>query len=177
MPDVRIARNAEVAGVDAGEVERLTQRATLSTYYADGLTSRQVAANQRIPILARDVFFEAATSERQHLAAAFVAARLAGFMIATRHRADDLELDWLMVDPKRHGSGIAASLMTEGLHWLGPDRPIWLTVLKHNRRAIGFYQKFGFEVDELIELNREVPTWIMRRPAIALSNQFFHSCG
>lgn len=169
MLDIRIRRNSEAtAGLEPGDAVELTERATRATFYTDRLTDEQVAANKRIPQLAGQVFFDAAVSEAQHLAAAFANGRLAGFMIATRHGSDDLELDWLMVDPERHGSGLAASLIEEGLAWLGPERPIWLTVIKHNQRAIRFYRRFGFEIDADVELGRIVPTWIMRRPAGAI---------
>ena len=168
MLDIPIRRNIEAtAGLEPGDVVELTERATRATFYTDGLTDEQVAANERIPQLAGQVFFDAAVSKAQHLAAAFVDERLAGFMIATRHGSDDLELDWLMVDPARHGSGLAAALMDEGLAWLGPERAVWLTVIKHNQRAIHFYRRFGFEIDAGAELGRIVPTWIMRRPALA----------
>ena len=52
-----------------------------------------------------------------------------------------------MVHPSAHGSGLAAALMAEGIDWLGADRPMWLTVIQHNQRAIRFYRKFGFEID------------------------------
>ncbi len=54
--------------------------------------------------------------------------------------------------------------MEAGIEWLGSSRAIWLTVIKHNARAISFYRRFGFEIDTAAELNRVVPTWIMRRP-------------
>lgn len=45
-------------------------------------------------------------------------ARLA-FLVATRHSKTDLEIDWLMVDPAYHGTGIADVLISCGLLWLG----------------------------------------------------------
>lgn len=168
MLDVRIRRNIEAtAGLGPGDVVELTERATRATFYTDGLTEEQVAANARIPQLAGQVFFDAAASEAQHLAAAFANRRLAGFMIATRHGPDDLELDWLMVDPEKHGTGLATLLIGEGMSWLGLERAIWLTVIKHNQRAIRFYRRFGFEIDADVELGRIVPSWIMRRTAAA----------
>jgi ribosomal protein S18 acetylase RimI-like enzyme len=143
----------------------LTERATRATFYTEGLTDAQRAANRRIPLLAGQVFFDAAASEAQHLAAAFADRRLVGFVIATRHDRQDLELDWLMVDPDRHGTGLADLLMEEGMSWLGQGRPMWLTVIKHNHRAIGFYRRFGFEICTEAAPARIVPTWIMRRPA------------
>jgi ribosomal protein S18 acetylase RimI-like enzyme len=127
-----------------------------------------MAANERIPPLSGQVFFAAAASEAQHLAAAFADGRLAGFVIATRHGPDDLELDWLMVDPEWHGTGLAALLMEEGMSWLRLDRPMWLTVIRHNDRAMRFYRRFGFEIDTGTQLDRVVPHWIMRRPAGAI---------
>ena len=164
MPDLRIRTDREAtAGLEARDVVELTDRATRATFYTGRLTAEQVDANRRIAPLSGQVFFEAAASEAQHLAAAFAGERLAGFMIATRHGAEDLELDWLMVDPHHHGTGLAGSLMEAGLNWLGSERDIWLTVIKRNRRAIGFYRRFGFEIDRTAELDRVVPTWIMRR--------------
>jgi ribosomal protein S18 acetylase RimI-like enzyme len=93
-------------------------------------------------------------------------------MIATRHDPEDLELDWLMVDPHHHGTGLAGSLMEAGIEWLGSRLAIWRTVIKHNARAIRFYQRFGFEIETAAELNRVVPTWIMRRPP-----RGYRSCG
>jgi ribosomal protein S18 acetylase RimI-like enzyme len=165
MLDLRIRTDLEAtAGLEVGDVVELTERATRATFYTERLTAEQVDANRRIPPLGGQVFFEAAASEAQHLAAAFAGEGLAGFMIATRHGPDDLELDWLMVDPGYHGTGLAGSLMEAGIAWLGSDRAIWLTVIKHNRRAIHFYRRFGFDIDSAAELNRVVPTWIMRRP-------------
>jgi ribosomal protein S18 acetylase RimI-like enzyme len=116
--------------------------------------------------MSAQAFLDAVASDHQHLAAAFAAGRLAGFMIATRHGPGDHELDWLMVHPDRHGSGLAAALMAEGIQWLGADRPMWLTVIQHNYRAISFYRKFGFEIDRTALLDRPVPTWIMRRKPV-----------
>jgi ribosomal protein S18 acetylase RimI-like enzyme len=167
MLDLRIRRNIEAtAGLRPEDVAALTERATRATFYTDWLTAEQEEANMRIPPLSGQVYFEAASSETQHLAAAFAGERMVGFMIATRHDADDLELDWLMIDPCEHGRGLAASLMREGIEWLGPEQPIWLTVIRYNERAIRFYRRFGFEVDAAAELNRIVPSCIMRRAGL-----------
>ncbi len=44
-----------------------TERATQATFSTGGLTAEQVDANTRIPPLPRQVFFEAAAPEAQHL--------------------------------------------------------------------------------------------------------------
>ncbi|MDV3257656.1 MAG: GNAT family N-acetyltransferase [Sphingomonas sp.] len=150
-------------GLSGDDIVALTRLATAATFYSVPLTKAQVAANERIPAISASAVFEAAKARHQHLVTAFIGGRLAGYMIATRHSKSDLELDWLMVDPAAHGTGVAASLMSAGLAWLGTDRPVWLTVIRHNGRAIGFYRKFGFEIDPGALIDRPVPTWIMRR--------------
>lgn len=146
-----------------GDITALTDAATEATFYREGLTPAQVAANQRIVNISQSVCAQAAINGHQRLAAAFVDDTLAGYVVATRHAADDLELDWMMVHPLHHGSGVARALMTEGLTWLGADQPIWLNVIRHNTRAIGFYRKFGFEIDPDARTPHVVPHWIMRR--------------
>jgi ribosomal protein S18 acetylase RimI-like enzyme len=164
MLNVEVLRNREaLAALAPGSIVALTEQATRATFYHDELTMEQVRANQRIPAISEQACLDAAVSDHQHLAAAFDAGRLAGFMIATRHAPGDHELDWLMVHPDQHGSGLAAALMAEGTEWLGADRPMWLTVIQHNHRAISFYRKFGFEIDRTAILDRPVATWIMRR--------------
>ena len=166
--EMQFRRNGDaVAHLEPNDIVKLTEQAARATFYTDGLTAEQIKANERIPQMSGQAVAEAASAEHQHLAVAFEAGQPAGFMIATRHGPNNLELDWLMVHPRRHGSGLAASLMTEGIGWLGADQSIWLTVIRHNERAIRFYRKFGFEIDKAAELNRQVPTWIMRREPAA----------
>ena len=105
-------------GLSGDEIVALTRLATAATFYSVPLTKAQVAANERIPAISASAVFEAAKARHQHLVTAFIGGRLAGYMIATRHSKSDLELDWLMVDPAAHGSGLAASLMSAGLAWL-----------------------------------------------------------
>jgi ribosomal protein S18 acetylase RimI-like enzyme len=95
--------------------------------------------------------------------AAFVDERLAGFVICTRHADKGHELDWLMVHPDFHGSAVAASLMEQGMRWLGLEQSMWLTVIAYNERAQRFYRRFGFEVDPGTPMDHVVPHVIMRR--------------
>lgn len=164
--ELRLYRNREVCDrANRASIVDLVDAATRATFYRDGMPPEQVAANQRIPSMGAEAAAEAAISPSHHLAAAFEGPDLAGFVIATRHAPDDLELDWLMVHPRFHGNRIAGALMREGIGWLGEHRPMWLTVIQHNQRAIAFYRKFGFEIDRNTRLERTVPTFVMRRPA------------
>ncbi len=59
-----------------------------------------------------------------------------------------------------------ADLLIAPFHLLASEGAVHSDI-RHNERAIRFYRKFGFEVDTAAELNRPVPSWIMRRkPAV-----------
>lgn len=149
--------------IKPAEITDLTERATAATFYRDGLTSAQIAANQRIVAISAPSCLAAAQNDHQHLAAAFAGGRLAGYVIATKHGGNDLELDWLMVDPIYHGSSVSTTLMQAGIDWLGSAKPLWLNVIRYNERAIRFYKKFGFEIDPDATTSHATPHWVMRR--------------
>ena len=152
-----------VAGSE--EIEALTRRATAATFRADGLDEEQVQAIERVNGMAVDCVRSAASNANQRLVVATCEDRFAGFVIATVHAENDRELDWLMVDPDFHGTGVANSLMDAGIAWLGEDRPIWLNVIRHNRRAIRFYERHGFAIDPEATTDHAIPHHIMRRGA------------
>lgn len=149
-------------------IERLTRSATDSTFYVEPLSDAQIAANRRIVAISKAACETAAANAQQAFFAAFIAERFAGYVIATRHGDDDLELDWLMVDPDFHGTPVSKALMRRGVAWLGADRPMWLNVIAFNRRAIRFYERFGFVVDPDARTQHVVPHLIMRRKPAAL---------
>ncbi|MEA3057269.1 MAG: hypothetical protein QOF34_84 [Sphingomonadales bacterium] len=153
----------ERTGDDA--IRELTRRATAATYYADGLKPEEIGFIERVVRISAESAAAAARSPHQHLVVAMEGANLAGFVIATVHDEDSRELDWLMVDPSFHGSGVAQRLMQAGIAWLGEDRAQWLNVVRHNERAIRFYRKHGFEIDPAAQCAHAMPHWVMRRPA------------
>lgn len=166
---MRLLIDDEVLGeLRPADFTALTEAATASTFYRDGLSPEQIAANRRIVEISATVCLAAAGAAHQRLVAAMADGALAGYVVATRHGEHDLELDWMMVHPRHHGAGVARALMIEGLRWLGPDQAIWLNVIRHNTRAIGFYRKFGFEIDPASPAPHVVPHWIMRRPPALL---------
>lgn len=149
----------------AGAIADLTREAIKVAFYRDNLTLEQLAANQRVIDISTACCTSAATSDHQYFAAAFADDRFAGYVIATVHAPGDHELDWLMVHPDFHGSGVGAALMHVGMAWLGTGKPMWLNVIRHNERAIRFYRRFGFEIDPHATTAHAVPNWVMRRPA------------
>ena len=114
----------------ADDVTALTERSTASTFYRDDLGPEQVEANRRIVRIAGETALNACVNENQMFCAASVDGQFAGYVISTIHAPDDLELDWLMVDPAFHGHGVADVLMQAGMDWLGADRPVWLNVIQ-----------------------------------------------
>ncbi|HYD89806.1 MAG TPA: GNAT family N-acetyltransferase [Vitreimonas sp.] len=162
-----LQNQAALARFAPGAIEALTEAATNATFYAAPLTSEQIAANKRVVAMSARVCEEAAASVDHCFIAAFIDSRFAGFVVAARHATHGHELDWLMVHPDFHGSPVSRALMDAGLDWLGRDKPIWLTVIQFNARAIRFYEKFGFAVDRDTKTAHTVPHHIMRRPAEA----------
>jgi len=158
--------------LEAGDIAALTEAATRSTFFRDGLTPDQIASNRRIVEISGPTALAAVESAHQLFSAAFVEGRLAGFVICTRHVDKGHELDWLMVHPDFHGSAVAASLMEHGMRWLGLEQPMWLTVIAYNERAQRFYRRFGFEVDHETPMTHVVPHVIMRR-AVGLPQTAF----
>jgi GNAT superfamily N-acetyltransferase len=154
-----------LARIAAGEIEALTRAATGATFYGPPLTDAQIGANERVVQISMSTCETAARSEAQHFAAAFVDGRFAGYVIGTLHAPESRELDWLMVHPDFHGTPVSAALMHAVMDWLRRDRPMWLSVIQFNRRAIRFYEKFGFAVDPEARTAHVVPHYIMRRPA------------
>lgn len=166
MAGLELLTDAAVfARIGSGDIVALTQAATDSTFHRDDLSPEQLARNRQIVAISGPTAEAAARNQDQHLSAAFVDGRLAGFVISTRHGPDDHELDWLMVHPAHHGSAVSRALMEDGMAWLGLDRPMWLTVIRFNARAIGFYRRFGFEIDLDAPTTGVHANWIMRRPA------------
>ncbi|MBX7247956.1 MAG: GNAT family N-acetyltransferase [Caulobacteraceae bacterium] len=153
----------------------LTRAATDSTYYRDDLTPEQVQRNREIVAMSGPVAVAAAADPQRYIAGAFVEGRLAGFVLSTRHAPGDHELDWLMVHPDFHGAAVSRALMLDGMSWLGLDRPMWLTVLQFNGRAIAFYRRFGFEIDPSTPVRSVHANWIMRRPAGPLQQDLSRS--
>jgi ribosomal protein S18 acetylase RimI-like enzyme len=154
---------AALAATTADAVTDLTRRATGATYYADGLTADERAFVDRVVRISAESVASAARNPNQHLVTATSEGTLAGFVIATIHSEDSRELDWLMVEPRFHGGGVASPLMRAAMAWLGEDRPMWLNVVRHNERATRFYRKHGFEIDPEAVCPHVMPHWIMRR--------------
>jgi len=170
LVEVRVLTDREaVHALTSGAITSLTEAATGATFDRGDLTADQRAANRRVVDISEATARAAAANAHQHLAVAMVGARFAGFVIATKHAPGNHELDWLMVHPDFHGTRVADELMRSGMVWLGEHEPIWLNVIRHNARAIRFYEKRGFKIDPTATTAHAVPHHIMRRHPAAMS--------
>ena len=158
-----VADEAALERVRALDIVALTRAATDATFHREGLRPDQIDHNRHIVEISGRTALAAARNAHQHLVAAFVDGRFAGYVIATVHDRDSRELDWLMVHPDFHGTPVSGALMQAGMEWLGPERPMWLNVIQYNERAIAFYRRFGFEIASPGSAERPIPQFIMRR--------------
>jgi ribosomal protein S18 acetylase RimI-like enzyme len=58
---------------------------------------------------------------------------------------DQWRIGQLYVTPEFQRRGIGSQLLQEALDWLGPEKDVYLHVLKWNDNAINLYKKFGFQ--------------------------------
>ena len=70
-----------------------------------------------------------------------------GFVIACKNGQSG-QLEALYVLSDYQGKGVGGELIKETLAFLSGVKEVWLEVATHNKKAIGFYQKHGFEIVE-----------------------------
>ena len=81
--------------------------------------------------------------------------KITGFIHISEYRDSDLdtstvgEIASLYISPELVGTGVGASLFSEGIHQLKQQgyANVALWVLEQNSRSIAFYEKFGFRRD------------------------------
>lgn len=54
----------------------------------------------------------------------------------------------LYIDASQYGNGLAQRLMDLAISWFDPAKPIDLEVVTYNARAIRFYEKYGFKIQD-----------------------------
>lgn len=71
--------------------------------------------------------------------------KVVGFFIAEKQdKFNELQAIYLLDSAK--GSGVAHELMEEFLGWLDPTKPSKLQAAAYNKRAIKYYERYGFKV-------------------------------
>jgi ribosomal protein S18 acetylase RimI-like enzyme len=133
------------------------------------LTDEQRAANERVVRISREACESALEKEWRCI---FVVRdekdQLAGFVIVDEVNPESPEIDWLIVEPKFHGTGVAQALMAQALQHIGSTREVHLTVIHYNTRAIRFYEKCGFRDTGLVASSHKIPHRLMIRAATSL---------
>lgn len=78
-------------------------------------------------------------------------AELEGEIVGLIHainEGDKQHLAALYVDKSQYGNGLAQQLMDLVIDWLDPTKPVDLEVAVYNARAIRFYEKYGFKIQD-----------------------------
>lgn len=150
---------------DFEEINQLTAAAIYPAFDHPDLTDEQRAETDYIVSIARKSCLKALESSNRTVFVAYLGVELAGFVIADKAAVPCPEIDWLIVFPEFHGSGVAQKLMEAALDWFGPNTEVQLNVIHYNARAIAFYKKYGFEDTGKMAENRKIPRKILVRPA------------
>ena len=146
----------DTSAPDVWAVQRIRSEAWLDTYpnEAAGISRESIAA-------ITDKWFDFDVLEKQASRLSRIASdpnsiskiaedgdKPLGLALAERSAMGHQKLDALYVLKEYHGTGIAQELMTQALDWFDLSKPISLEVVAYNDRAIAFYKKYGFEVQE-----------------------------
>jgi GNAT superfamily N-acetyltransferase len=81
--------------------------------------------------------------------------QIVGYGRATRGVKFD-EIVTLYVLPEWQGQKIGTELLKQLLAWVGNNRVVKLGVVPYNKKAISFYEKFGFKLGDLVYHNKPV---------------------
>ena len=93
----------------------------------------------------KNIFREVITDQTQFYRLAERSGQIIGFVHALTKEDNKKELEALYILPEVFGSGVGQQLMALANEWIGRAE-VGLTVASYNKRAIGFYQKNGFEI-------------------------------
>ncbi len=119
--------------------------------------------------MARDACLQAVVNEERGIWVAYDGSQVAGFIIANRVTDECPEIDWLIVPPEFQGRGVAQKLMEAALDWIGKDTEVKLGVIRYNRRAIAFYEKYGFKDTVRLAGKHKIPRILMKRSGSSAS--------
>jgi len=132
---------------DYSAVTDITEIVWLDTYPNDvvGITLKDIQeataafrANSR-----EERFVQLISNPQKYLVVARVDGKTVGFIYARIDQTPH-QIQSCYVLPEYQNQGIGGMLMRGALEWLGNDKDIVLGVATYNKKAIGFYEHFGF---------------------------------
>lgn len=101
----------------------------------DDLEMRKEGWRQKIEVLPRDCRIFVLEEN----------GRVQGFCRVSKF-SNENHIDALYLDPAIKGVGAGGKVFQESLEWLGDEQDISLEVAEHNTHAIGFYERYDFQV-------------------------------
>jgi len=150
---------------DAEAIGDVTQIVWLATYPnpTEGITEEDIRAKFTFASLedAKKSIEERVTriktDSSRHYWVAKDGNNVVGYCVAQKGK-DTNVLQAMNLLPGYQGGGLGSRFMRQALDWFGDSLPVSLRVLAYNKNAIGFYQKFGFELTgKKVEVSNELP--------------------
>lgn len=75
----------------------------------------------------------------------------------------------LYVSPEVQGRGIGSKLMQQAIDWHGKNEDIIVEVVAYNRKAITFYERYGFtQTDTIVPLEPNRPDYMKSLPIVEM---------
>ena len=133
---------------DGQEIAAVQKQGWLATYPdpSIGLTREDIEA-VKIDAPEKLVKWEKAIEDQGEGKRIWVAregGKIIGYSVAEK-TPEVHELRAIYVLPEHHGKNVGKILMDAALEWLGNERDVVVWVFTHNKRAIAFYRKCGFQ--------------------------------
>lgn len=167
--DIRLARSEDVETICA-----IRDEAWIDTYPSKelGLTEEAVRINAQGPdgefVPKRVAWFKQKIQNNSDKWAMYVGLAdglVRGFVVVSLSDDGKKCINSLYVKPGYQGKGLGAELMQKAVDWLDEGGDIYLEVAAHNKRAITFYERFGFKLTHnKVEDEQNRPSYITPIP-------------
>lgn len=84
-------------------------------------------------------------------------------MLRGEKKADHSELRAIYAHPKYIGQGVGGKLIESFLDWIDTSKPSTIECVSYNKRAIGFYEHYGYKVTD-----KELPKYADVLPSVEM---------
>lgn len=146
---------------DAQWIRKVQHDSWLETYpnEAFGITIESIQERVADFITPESVqrFVELLKDPNQHTWIARDGDCVVGYCVAEKSKGYN-QLKALYVLAEFHGQKVGKDLIEHALVWLGTDRDIVLEAAVYNKRALRFYEKYGFKPTGKTGMSKDIPT-------------------